>query len=212
MLDRRCGAMADERVCQRCGASLAGAHGLRRYCSDRCRNLTNGNGGKAGSIVFCKNCNVPFVHPGTARFHCSPSCRVRYGEARKLERARRANIAKFGPIDCRECAFCGRGFSPRKSNHRFCSKACTSKAWRQSDQGREYFQRPEVRERLRAAAQRYLHSEHGKAAQRERDARSHNVARRKAYRFRLRALSNRLETIAAMKRLSQAMEDSDGGS
>jgi hypothetical protein len=61
--------MAAERVCSGCGADLTGAHWKRKYCSERCRRITNyagtcegcgaatdGSNGKENAPTHCKDC------------------------------------------------------------------------------------------------------------------------------------------------------------
>lgn len=84
------------------------------------------------------------------------------------------------PVSCPECGLVFEQTDPRQV---FCERngPCHQKAWRRTGRARQYFSQERVKARIRDAKRRHAESDHGKAAQRERDSRPHNVARRREY-------------------------------
>ena len=127
----------------------------------------------------CAWCGVDISkrHPNAR--HCSSAHREAYAAAEKWKRPRTFN----GPFASRPCAVCGALFECRDERQIYCARGgeCSQGAYRSSPKGVAYFSRKDVKDRARDAARRHANTEHGKAAQKERDARPENKDRRLNY-------------------------------
>jgi len=127
-----------------------------------------------GADISSAYCNAKF---------CCATCRERDKTYRKSLAKGYWPKEKQGPRPPATCPECGTVFEQSDPRQKFCERngSCHQKAWRKTDRAKEYFSREDVRKRMTDAARRYAESEKGKMAQKERDARPHNVARRREY-------------------------------
>jgi len=116
---------------------------------------------------------------------CGATCRERNKTFAKSLRAGHWPREMQGPRPPATCPECGVVFEQTDPRQQFCERngPCHQKAWRRTDRAKQYFSQEEVRQRIRDNARRYAETNHGKAAQREKDARPHNVQRRAQYRL-----------------------------
>lgn len=131
----------------------------------------------------CAWCRADISHRALVAKFCGSTCREREKSFRKAIASGHWPREKQGPRPPATCPECGVVFEQVDPRQVFCERngSCHQKAWRRTDRAKHYFSQEEVRRRMREAARRHAETEHGKAAQRERDARPHNVKRRREY-------------------------------
>lgn len=167
-----------ERKCAWCGADISHRHPNAKFCDEGCMLRNRYGGPIPGDTIECLNCKKPFVKQKNER-HCSKGCREAHRQLRKYGQGKSFN----GPPAPRPCAYCGSSFSSFDKKQIYCRRGgtCAQRAYRESDTGLAYFAREDVRERQREASRRHYYTDHGIAAQRERDAHPKNVKRRAEY-------------------------------
>lgn len=178
-LDKQQDSRKPERACAWCGADISHRHGLAKFCDELCRRRNHCQGPIPGDRVVCLNCESPFLKVNNER-HCSAMCRADYQARAKRERAGHKSVKMAGPFPPAQCAVCGDEFEMVDPRQIYCARggSCAQAAFRKSDTWRQYVSRDDVRERWALSRRKYAESEHGKLAQKERDARPNNVARR----------------------------------
>lgn len=120
--------------------------------------------------------------PAQAKF-CNGICRQRSKSfVRALEEGHWPK-EMYGPRNKATCPQCGGDFERSDPRQIYCERGgrCAQAAFRESDTWVAYASREDVRERWRAASRRHAATDHGKAAQKERDSRPENVSRRRDY-------------------------------
>lgn len=103
--------------CIKCGASLRGLHGARKYC-DQCKikKLKGKTGWSKNNIKerVCPICHNSFLPSVWNQKYCSKKCLYEFHFPSKLE------IKK-------ECRICGKKFIVKWSLQKFCSRKCSLK-------------------------------------------------------------------------------------
>ena len=131
----------------------------------------------------CAWCGADISHMHCNAVNCSADCREAKKQFNRSGKMRHWSKSKYGPRPVAICPECNSRFEQRDPRQIFCIRngSCQQKAWRRTDHARAYFSCPDVKDRQRIASRKHSETPHGRAAQKERDARLHNVERRKEW-------------------------------
>ena len=105
------------RVCRTCNAD----HASRWRAAKKGREVL-----PPGEEVPCPECGTRFRR-WDGRKYCSDRCTGRVRDRAYRERQRAAR-----PVEVRTCPHCGTGFTPNRSDKRFCTRRCKEVYWRQA--------------------------------------------------------------------------------
>lgn len=111
-------------ICKGCGREFTPTHGNNKYCSVQCRDKHSGrityNRGTTGT---CKECGRPFKKIYGSEQFCSIDCR-KIATYRKKQADRQAQKQPIAP---RNCLYCGKEFTPKRSDTKYCCHECADK-------------------------------------------------------------------------------------
>lgn len=128
----------------------------------------------------CAWCGVDISGHHVNAKHCGQVCRERAKGFHRAVRQGQWPKELYGPRPPVTCPVCGAVCEKRHPRQLYCERGgpCSQSAFYRTETSRAYRSRLEVKERQREAARRHAETPHGRAAQKDRDARPLNLKRR----------------------------------